>query len=72
MNKIKITFPDGSNKEFDKGVTPYEVAGSISGRLAKEALVSGMNGSLRDLNIPLNDDTALQIFTFKNKGKAER
>ena len=43
MNKIKITFPDGSNKEFDKGVTPYEVAGSISGRLAKEALVSGMN-----------------------------
>ena len=66
MNKIKITFPDGSNKEFDKGVTPYEVAGSISGRLAKEALVSGMNGSLRDLNIPLNDDTALQIFTFKD------
>ncbi len=66
MNKIKITFPDGSNKEFDKGVTPYEVAGSISGRLAKEALVSGMNGSMRDLNIPLNDDTALQIFTFKD------
>ena len=66
MNKIKITFPDGSNKEFDKGITPYEVAGSISGRLAKETLVSGMNGSLRDLNLPLNDDTALQIFTFKD------
>ena len=66
MNKIKITFPDGSNKEFDKGITPYEVAGSISSRLAKEALVSGMNGSMRDLNIPLNDDTALQIFTFKD------
>jgi len=66
MNKIKITFPDGSNKEFDKGVIPCEVAESISSRLAKEALVAGMNGSLRDLNIPLNDDTALQIFTFKD------
>ena len=38
MSKIKITFPDGNIKEFDKGVTGYEIAESISPRLAKETL----------------------------------
>lgn len=66
MGKIKITLPDGSEKEFDKGVTPYEVAESISGRLAKEALVAKVNGYTKDLDNPINQDTSIQIFTFES------
>jgi threonyl-tRNA synthetase len=66
MEKIKITFPDGSVKEFDKGITAFEVAKSISNRLADEALVSKINGEIRDLSTPLKNDVTLQIFTFDN------
>lgn len=64
MEKIKIKFPDGSIKEFDKGITPLEIAKSISNRLADEALVAKVNGKLRDLTSPINKDSELQIFTF--------
>ncbi len=64
MEKIKIKFPDGSVKEFDKGITPLEIAKSISNRLADEALVAKINGKLKDLNSPINEDAELQIFTF--------
>lgn len=66
MSKIKITFPDGSVREFEKGITGYEIAESISGRLAKEALVSKVNGELRDLHTPVNDDASIAFFTFKD------
>ena len=66
MEKIKITFPDGSVKEFDKGITAFDVAKSISNRLADEALVSKINGEVRDLSTPINSDVTLQIFTFDN------
>ena len=49
MSKIKITFPDGNIKEFEKGVTGYEIAESISPRLANETLAVKMNGSAIDL-----------------------
>jgi len=66
MEKIKITFPDGSVKEFDKGITAFEVAKSISNRLADEALVSKVNGEECDLSTPINSDSSLQLFTFDN------
>jgi len=66
MEKIKITFPDGSAKEFDKGITAFEIAKSISNRLADEALVSKVNGEERDLSTPINSDSTLQLFTFDN------
>ncbi len=70
MEKVKITLPDGSEKEYDKGITPLEFAKSISGRLAKEALIAELNGSLKELNTPINADCELKIFTFKDeKGK---
>ncbi len=70
MEKVKITLPDGSEKEYDKGITPLEFAKSISGRLAKEALIAEINGSLKELNTPINADCELKIFTFKDeKGK---
>jgi len=66
MEQIKITFPDGSVKEFDKGITAFEVAKSISNRLADEALVSKVNGEECDLSTPINSDSSLQLFTFDN------
>jgi len=67
MSNITITFPDGTAKEFEQGVTPYEIAKSISGRLAKEALVAEINGVRRELNTPINEDSELKIFTFNDE-----
>ncbi len=64
MNKIKITFPDGSSKEFEKGITPLEIAQAISPRLAKEAIVAKINGQLKDLNTKIDSDAKVEIFTF--------
>lgn len=66
MDKIKIIFPDGSVKEFDKGVTAFEVAKSISNRLADDALVAKVDGTVRDLNWKIDKDSTLQLFTFDN------
>ncbi|MFA3782094.1 threonine--tRNA ligase [Melioribacteraceae bacterium 4301-Me] len=65
-NKIKIKFPDGSEKEFDKGITAFEVAKLISDRLAEEALVAKINGELKDLYSKINNDASLQILTFND------
>ncbi|MEW6653701.1 MAG: threonine--tRNA ligase [Bacteroidota bacterium] len=67
MEKINIKFPDGSLREFDKGVTPYDVAKSISNRLADDALVAKVNGVMRDLSHKLDSDSELQLFTFDSK-----
>lgn len=64
MDKIKITFPDVSVKEFDKGITAFDVAKSISNRLAEDALVANVNGNVRDMNYKLNSDCKIQFFTF--------
>jgi len=64
MEKIKVKFPDGSVKEFDKGITPLDIAKSISNRLAEEALVAKVNGKMKDMNTQLNEDCELQLFTF--------
>lgn len=66
MSAIKITFPDGAIKEFPKGITIAEVAKSISGRLAKESLAGEANGKVVDLDHPLEEDSAIKIFTFND------
>ncbi len=66
MEKIKITLPDGSTKEFEKGISALEIAGSISPRLAKEALLVEINGSLKELTTKLNEDASLKFFTFND------
>ncbi len=66
MNKIKITFPDGSVHEYDKGITPLQIAESISHRLADDALIAKVNGIPKDMNFKINEDSKLQIFTFKD------
>ncbi len=66
MSQIKVTFPDGTVKEFEKGITPFEVAKSISKGLSKEALVAEINGIRSELNTPITDDAEVKILTFKN------
>lgn len=64
--KINITFPDGAIKEYPKGITGAEIASSISKRLAEESVAIKLNGAVRELNSPINDDTKIQILTFND------
>ncbi len=64
--QIKIKLPDGSTKEVPKGITPLEVAKSISPRLADAALVAQTNGNLVDLARPLDQDAELRILTDRD------
>jgi len=68
--KIKITFPDGDSKEYDKGITPYEIAESISKGLAKAVLVAEINGELTGLNTTIHTDSNILFHKFDSeKGK---
>ena len=63
---INITFPDGSKKQFNQGITGSEIASSISSSLAKDAMVVEINGHLADLSLPIETDSALRILTSKD------
>ncbi len=58
---INITFPDGSVRPYNEGVTPFEIAQSISPRLASEILASSVNGVVYDLDRPINKDSSLKL-----------
>lgn len=64
---IKITLPDGSFKEFEQGVTPYEVAQSISEGLARNVLVAKVNDQLVELDKPINEDASLTLYTWNDR-----
>ena len=64
---IKITLPDGSIREYNAGVTGLEIAGSISGRLAREVLAAGVNGEVWDLNRPIDSDASVRLFTWEER-----
>lgn len=63
-DKIKIIFPDGSNKEFPKGITGEEIARSISNRLLENALAIKINGKIKELYTPITEDAEIKILTF--------
>ena len=65
--KIKITLPDGSIREYNKGITAGEIAFDIGKKLGEDALVAKVNDKLKDLFVPINEDATLQIITFKDK-----
>jgi len=67
MDNINITFPDGSTKEFQKGISAYSIAESISSRLAEEALVAKVNGNIKDIKSKVEQDTTIQFLTFKDE-----
>ena len=58
---IVITFPDGKNSEFLKGISGYEIAKSISKSLAKEAAAVEINGNLDDLTSKIEKNTSINI-----------
>lgn len=64
---IKITLPDGSVKEFQKGVTPYEIAQSISQGLAREVLSASFNSQTVEVSTKLYEDGSLVLYTWKDK-----
>nr|WP_295969926.1 threonine--tRNA ligase [uncultured Bacillus sp.] len=60
---VKITFPDGAIKEFAKGTTTEDIAGSISSGLKKKALAGKLNGAMIDLKRPIEEDGSIEIIT---------
>ena len=64
---IKITFPDGSVKEYNEGITSLEVAEQISPRLAKEVLSASVNGEVLDLTRPINSDSKLVLHKWDDE-----
>lgn len=64
---VKITLKDGSVREVESGVSLYEVAKSISGRLAKEAMAGNINGEVVDLRTLVTEDCAVSIYTFEDQ-----
>ncbi len=67
MGNITITFPDGSKKEFEKGVRGIDIVRGISEGLAREALCAKINGRLVDLSEPVTEDSSFSALTFKDR-----
>ena len=66
MSQITLTFPDGNQKKFDKGITSQEVATSIAPSLAKKAISASVNGQHFDLSWPIEEDAKIAINTIKD------
>ncbi len=68
---INITFPDKSVRQYEAGVTPLDIAKSISEGLARNVLSAKVNGVMWDAMRPVNEDAELQLFTWNDpEGKA--
>ena len=64
---IKISFPDGSIREYAEGVTGYEIAKSISERLAQDVLACSVNGEIVELNRPINADASIKLHKWEDE-----
>ncbi|MFQ5584450.1 MAG: threonine--tRNA ligase, partial [Calditrichia bacterium] len=61
---IKLTFPDGSVREYPKGITPQEILKELGRKLAKEALAAKVNGKILELNRPIEEDGEIKFLVF--------
>ncbi len=66
IDMIKITFPDNSVKEFEAGITPLQIAQSISPRLAREVLAASVNDAEWDLTRPIDTDASVKLFKWED------
>ena len=64
---IDITFPDGSVRSYEKGITPYQIAEQISPRLAGEVLAASFNGKVIDLELPLTESGQLKLHKWEDQ-----
>ena len=65
---INITFPDGSVRQYDDGVTAHQIAESISPRLRKATLAAELDGKLYDAELPIHGDHSIKLLTFADEG----
>lgn len=65
--RLKITLPDGSMREYPRGITAREIAFDIGKRLGEDAVAAMVNGKLADLCVPINEDASVRIITFRDK-----
>ncbi len=70
MAQISLTFPDGNARQFAPGITPAEVAASISPSLAKKAISATVNGVHYDLQWPIPADASIAIHTMADDAQA--
>lgn len=63
---MKITLPDGTVKEFESGVTGFDIAKSISEGLARNAIGIAVNDTLTEIHKPINEDAEVRILTFND------
>ncbi len=64
---VKITFPDGSVREYEQGVTGLQIAESISPALARNVVSCGVNGETVELNRPINEDATVELYKFEDE-----
>ena len=64
---VKITFPDGSVREYENGVTGLQIAESISPALARDVVSCGINGETTELNRPINSDATIELYKFDDE-----
>ena len=64
---VKITFPDGSVREYEQGVTGLQIAESISPALARNVVSCGVNGETVELNRPINEDATVELYKFDDE-----
>ncbi|MGN0068503.1 MAG: threonine--tRNA ligase [Prevotella sp.] len=64
---VKITFPDGSVREYAKGITGLQIAESISPALARDVVSCGVNGETVELNRPINEDASIALYKFEDE-----
>ena len=64
---VKITFPDGSVREYEQGVTGLQIAESISPALARNVVSCGVNGETVELNRPINKDATIALYRFEDE-----
>ena len=64
---IKVTFPDGSIREFEDGITGLQIAERLSAQLAREVLACSVNGNIVELNRPLTEDCTLKLLKWEDE-----
>ena len=70
MAQVSLTFPDGTIREYDAGITPFDVAAGISNSLAKKAISATVNGQHWDMQWPITGDATIAIHNMKDEDQA--
>ncbi len=63
---VKITFPEGSVRSYEQGVTGLQIAESLSPALARDVVSCGINGETTELNRPINEDASINLYKFSD------